>query len=126
MLQHELIRRMVLIDGLSQREVARKLGHARKSVAKALILPAPEPYKLAASKPRPKLDEFVDIVRQWLTEDKLRHRKQRHSAVRIHERLVDEHGFTGGRRSVSDLVKQLRARDGIARGLRSHRAPSGR
>ena len=66
MLQHELIRRMVLIDGLSQREVARKLGHARKSVAKALILPAPEPYKLAASKPRPKLDESVDIVRQWL------------------------------------------------------------
>ncbi len=108
MLQIELIRRMVLVDGLSQREVALKLGHSRKSVAKALLDPAPQPYQLTAPKSRPKLDPFIEIVRQWLFEDKSRHRKQRHSAVRIHERLVDEHGFTGGRRTVSDLVKQLR------------------
>ena len=108
MLKYELIRRMVLVDGLSQREVALKLGHSRKSIAKALEGPAPQPYQLAAPKPRPKLDPFVAIVRQWLFEDKSRHRKQRHSAVRIHERLVDEHGFTGGRRAVSDLVMRLR------------------
>lgn len=108
MLQYELIRRMVLVDGLSQREVAEQLGHSRKTIAKALQSASPEPYTRAAPRPRPMLDGFVEIVRQWLIEDKSRHRKQRHSAVRIHERLVDEHGFTGSRRAVSDLVKNLR------------------
>lgn len=34
--QFELIRRMVLVDGLSVREVARRLEHSRKSIRKAL------------------------------------------------------------------------------------------
>jgi transposase len=106
--QHELIRRLILVDGLSQREVARQLGHSRKTIAKAIKTAAPKPYTLAAPKPRPKLDHFCEIVRQWLLEDQTRHHKQRHTAVRIHERLVNEHDFTGGRRAVSELVKQLR------------------
>ena len=34
--QHELIRRKVTVDGVSQRAVARELGHSRKTVQKAL------------------------------------------------------------------------------------------
>lgn len=108
MQQHELIRRMVLVDGLSQREVASRLGHSRKTVAKALRSPAPTGYTLAQPRPRPKLSPYVPIVRQWLTEDLSRNRKQRHSAVRVFERLRDEHGYAGSRRAVSDLVKELR------------------
>jgi len=33
---YERIRRMVLVEGLSQREVARRLGHSRNTVRKAL------------------------------------------------------------------------------------------
>lgn len=106
--QHELIRRMVLVDGLSQREVARRLGHSRKTIVKALETNAPTGYKLEQPKPRPKLEPFIPIVRQWLTEDLHRHRKQRHTAVRIFERLRDEHGFSGKRRAVRDLVKEVR------------------
>jgi transposase len=108
MQQHELIRRMVLVDGVSQREAGRQLGHSRKTIAKALQTAAPAGYTQSQPRPRPKLQPFVAIVRQWLIEDQQRHRKQRHTAVRIFERLRDEHSYTGSRRAVSDLVKGLR------------------
>ena len=106
--QHELIRRMVYVDGLSQREVASRLGHSRKTVAKALQTASPIGYTNAGSRLRPKLQTYIPIVRQWLTEDLQRHRKQRHTAVRVFERLRDEHDFEGQRRAVSDLVKDIR------------------
>lgn len=106
--QFELIRRMVLVDGLSVREVARRLEHSRKSIRKALENPIPIPYRSEAPKPRPKLDRFVETIRAWLTDDLQRPRKQRHTAVRVWERLRDEHQYPGARRAVSDLVKQLR------------------
>lgn len=106
--QHELIRRMVNVDGLSQREVARRLGHSRKTVAKALETAAPTGYRRNHPAVRPKLGPFESIVRQWLKEDRCRHRKQRHTAVRVFERLRDEHDYSGSRRAVSDLVKRLR------------------
>lgn len=89
--QHELIRRMVLVDSLSQREVARRLGCSRKTIVKVLETNAPTGYKLEKPKPRPKLEPFIPIVRQWLSEDMQRHRKHRHTAVRVFERL-HEHG----------------------------------
>ena len=106
--QFELIRRMVLVDGLSVREVARRLCHSRKSIRKALEHPVPIPYRSEAAKARPKLDRFVETIRAWLTDDLQRPRKQRHTAVRVWERLRDEHQYPGARRAVSDLVKQLR------------------
>jgi transposase len=107
--QHELIRRMVNVDGLSQREVARRLGHSRKTIAKALETASPAGYQRSQQTARPKLGPFESIVAQWLKEDRFRHRKQRHTAVRVFERLRDEHQYTGSRRAVSDLVKQLRS-----------------
>jgi len=67
--QHELIRRMVYVDGLSQREVASRLGHSRKTVAKALKSAAPIGYTKPVSRQRPKLEPYIPIVRQWLSED---------------------------------------------------------
>ena len=37
---YELIRRRVLIEGLSQRVAAQALGHSRKTVAKARVISA--------------------------------------------------------------------------------------
>jgi transposase len=99
--QFELIRRMVLIDGLSVRQVARQLNHSRKTIRKALEHSAPIPYRVDSAKPRPKLDPFVETIRAWLTDDLRRPRKQRHTAVRIWERLRDEHQYDGARRAVS-------------------------
>lgn len=103
-----LIRRMVLIDGCSQREVARRLNRSRDSVKKALLQSEPTPYTLAVPKSRPVMDAVTPIIKAWLEQDRTAPRKQRHTAVRIYERLCDEHQFTGSRRSVSDLVRLLK------------------
>jgi len=53
---YELIRRRVLIDGLSQRKTAKEFGHSRKTVAKALAFRIPPGYRL--SEPPPGLIRF--------------------------------------------------------------------
>ena len=54
---------------------------------------------------RPKLDGFTGIIDQWLSEDRDRPRKQRHTAKRIFEQLRDEHGFAGGYTIIKDYVR---------------------
>lgn len=45
---------------------------------------------------RPNLDGFTEIIDGWLEGDPGVHRKQRHTATRVFERLRDEHGFADG------------------------------
>ncbi len=47
---YELIRCKVEIDGETQQDVAKELGHSRKTVAKALKLRIPPGYRLRARK----------------------------------------------------------------------------
>ena len=108
MYDFDLIRRMVLVDGLSQREVARRLGMSRDSVTKAVLNAEPTPYTLATPKIRPVMDVVKPLIQAWLEQDRGAPRKQRHTAVRIFERLRDEYGFAGSRRSVSELVRLLK------------------
>lgn len=49
---------------------------------------------------------FMEIVDTWLEEDRLVPRKQRHTGVRIFQRLRDEHQFTGGQRTVLAYVQR--------------------
>lgn len=51
------------------------------------------------------MDEVRPIIMHWLEEDRDRHRKQRHTAKRIWERLCDEHGFTGSQSTVRQWVR---------------------
>ncbi len=92
-------------DGLSGRQIARDFGISRDSVAKMLAYSEPPGYRRTAPIRRPKLDAFTDQIDQWLAEDKVRPRKQRHTAKRIFERLRDECGFDGGYTSVKDHVR---------------------
>jgi transposase len=103
----ELIRRLVLIDGLSQREVALKLGRSRKSIRKALINSEPGIYTRKEPRTCPVTDSVAPIVKVWLELDKAKPRKQRHTKTRIFERLRDEYAFQGSLRAVSDLVTKL-------------------
>jgi len=76
---YELIRRKVEIDGQTQRDVAKELGHSRKTVAKALKLRIPPGYRLSEPRPRPAIEP---------------------------ERLRDEYGFKGHYGTVQRYVKQ--------------------
>lgn len=83
-------------QGLSSREAARQFGVSRETVAKMLEFSEPPGYRRTVTAKRPKLDGFTDIIDEYIEGDKLVHRKQRHTAKRIFERLRDEHDFTGG------------------------------
>ena len=90
------IRRRVLVDGLSKRAACREFGIHWDTLQKVLGHAAPPGYRRTAPRPRPKLDPFLPVIHQILEDDRKAPRKQRHTAVRIFERLRDEHGYTGG------------------------------
>jgi hypothetical protein len=62
----EIIRRKVLLDGLSQRDVARELGHSRKTIAKALVHASPPGYQMEAQRKCPVMDAYRPLIEQWL------------------------------------------------------------
>ena len=98
------------VGGLSQREAASRFGIARETVKKMLRHSEPPGYRRHQPPKRPKLDPFTDIIDRILAEDRTVHRKQRHTAKRIFERLRDEHGFSGGQTIVKDYVRERRHR----------------
>lgn len=103
------IRRAVLVDGKSQRQVAQEFGVNRKTVKKMLLNPLPPGYRRERSVTRPKLAAFVETIRTILEGDKEVIPKQRHTARRLFERLRDEYGFQGGYSSIcSFLAKEQR------------------
>jgi transposase len=82
-------------DGLSARQIAKRLGVGRDTVRKALSNPEPKPYTLSAARPAPVFGAFREIVDAILAADESAPRKQRHTATRIYRRLVAEYGYTG-------------------------------
>ena len=104
----ELIRRAYYVERKSQRQISRELHHSRKTVSKALEHPVPPGYRREAPRPEPAIGPFKGIIEAWLTEDKRRPRKQRHTAQRIYERLRDEHGFEGHPATVRRYVAKVR------------------
>ncbi len=104
------VRRACRVDGLSHREAAREFGIDRKTVAKMLAFSVPPGYRRRGPPRRPKLDGFTGVIDRILEEDRGAHRKQRHTAKRLFERLRDEHGFTGGYTIVKDYVRERRSR----------------
>ncbi len=53
----------------------------------------------------------MPIINEIIESDKKAHRKQRHTAQRIFERLRDEHGYYGGLTIVAGAVRRLQCGD---------------
>ena len=107
------VRRACHVEGMSIHEASRMFGLDRKTVRKMMAYSVPPGYRRSAPPRRPKLDAFTGIIDRILEEDQGSHRKQRHTAKRIFERLRDEYGFAGGYTIVKDYVRgrQLRSRE---------------
>jgi transposase len=103
------VRRAVLVDGLSQRAVAREFGLFRKTIRKMLAYEVPSGYKRQQPVERPKLAPWVGVIDAIVEEDKTRPAKQRH-AKRVFDRLRDEDQFTGGYMIVKDYLRSARRR----------------
>ena len=101
------IRRRVLREGVSKRQILRETGMHWGTLKKILTHPSPPGYRRSQSVKRPKIDPYLDRIREILRADQQVHHKQRHTAKRIWERLQEE-GFTGGYTIVKDAVRELR------------------
>lgn len=102
------VRRAVSVEGLSQREAARRFGLSRTTVAKMMQFSVPPGYRRSQAPRRPKLEPYLGVIDQILDEDTHSPRKQRHTAWRLFERLRDEYGFNGGYTIVKDYVRDKR------------------
>jgi transposase len=104
------VRWAVYVEGISQREAARRFGIDPRTVAEMLAFSVPPGYRRSRPPVRPKLDAFLGIIDRILEEDKLQPTKPPHTAKRIFERLRDEHGYAGGITIVRGYVHERRER----------------
>ena len=109
---YELIRRKFFLDAQSGREIAKELGHSRKTVAKAIAHPVPSGYRRKKPPRRPAIEPYRAWIDAWLEEDQSRPRKQRHTAERIYERLRAEHGYAGSSSAVRRYVASRKVGQG--------------
>jgi len=105
------VRHACQIEGLSQREVARRFGLHRNTVRKMLAFSVPPGYRRSKPPACPKLDPVTPVIAAILEADRSAPPKQRHTAKRIYERLRAEHGFEGSYTTVKDYVRARRVRE---------------
>jgi transposase len=112
--QFERIRRDARDEGLSIRALAVKHRVHRRTVRQALADAVPPPRKIPV-RGAPVLGPHVDTVRGWLTEDLTAPRKQRHTARRVWQRLIEEEGVAVAESGVRALVRELKVEVGLDR-----------
>lgn len=111
----EQIRRDRRAGDSSIRELAEKHGVHRRTVRQALASAVPPPRKVYSRRPRPAVDAYAAVIDGWLLADRDAPRKQRHTARRIWQRLVAEHGASLAEVTVSRYVARRRAELGLDR-----------
>jgi transposase len=105
--QFERIRRDARDDELSIRALADRHKVHRRTVRAALGDAVP-PVRKPPARSAPVLGPYEATIRGWLVEDLTAPRKQRHTARRVWQRLLEEHGAVVAESSVRNLVAQLR------------------
>jgi transposase len=114
--QFEQIRRDRDREGLSIHELARRHGVHRRAVRQALESAVPPVKRAPVGRPAPKLGPYRVVIDGWLEADRTAPRKQRHTAKRIHQRLVDELGADVAETTVRQYVRARKRAMGLAVG----------
>jgi transposase len=110
--QYELIRTFHRVYGKNISEIVRETGHSRNTVKKVLRGEFCG-YTKRQSQPYPVLGPYLEVIDEWLLQDKEQPKNQRHTAHRIYERLVETHGFSGSEPTVRRYVREAKARLGV-------------
>ena len=105
--QWATIRRRVLVEGVSKRQVLRETGMHWTTLEKILNHSRPLGYRMRRLRERPKLGPFVDRIREILDSDVGVPKKQHHTAKRIFDRIAEE-GYTGGYTVVKEAVAEIK------------------
>lgn len=110
----ETIRRDRRADpAVSVRELAVRHGVHRRTVRQALASALPPPRKEYPPRARPAIDPWREVIDGWLIGDQDVPRKQRHTARRVWQRLVAEHGARVAEVTVSRYVAARRVEIGL-------------
>jgi transposase len=109
------IRRDARVEEYSIRELARRHGVHRRTVRQALASAEP-PGRKTPTRVAPKLGPYVEVVDAMLVADLDAPRKQRHTARRVHARLVDEHDAQVSYSTVRDYVRRRRPEIAVEHG----------
>lgn len=110
--QYELIRTGYRVYNKNISELARMTGHSRNTIKKA-IRGEPWGYQERKKQPFPVLASFLATIDEWISADKEQPKKQRHTARRVYNRLVAEHGYSGGESTVRRYVKTAKMNYGL-------------
>jgi transposase len=111
----EQIRKDRRVEGVSIRELAGRHGVHRRTVRQALEAAVPPPRKPYPQRPWPAIGRYAELIDSWLLADKEVPRKQRHTARRVWQRLVAEHGAACSEVTVSRYVARRKAELGLDR-----------
>lgn len=111
----EQIRRDREVEGLSIRKLAERHGvhRHRRALRQALAAATPPERARPARRPAPALGPHHELIDQWLEADRQAPRTQRHTARRIWQRLVAEHGAQVAETTVRDYVRARRRQVGM-------------
>jgi transposase len=112
----ERIRRDRREEDLSVRALADRYRVHRRTVRQALTDAVP-PARKAPARVAPALGPYQGVVREWLVADRSAPRKQRHTARRVWQRLVAEHGACVAESTVRAYVAEVRRELGTGTGL---------
>lgn len=104
----EVIRRERREEEVSIRTLARRHHVHRRTVRQAIEAALPPPRRVI-ERAAPAIDPHRVTIRRWLSDDLRAPRKQRHTARRIWQRLVDEHAASVAEATVRRHVRAVRA-----------------
>ncbi|MDN5934053.1 MAG: IS21 family transposase [Pseudonocardia sp.] len=95
--------------GVPIRELARRFGTHRRTVREAFESAVPAPRR-PVTRSSPVMEPWKVTIDGWLEADREAPRKQRHTARRVWQRLVDEHQAIVGESTVRRYVAEVRRR----------------
>jgi len=101
------IRKAFFEEGMNISEIARTYGVDRKTVRRYINKTDwNQPVAVTTVGVFPKLTSYKEKIDHWLLDDKKHKRKQRHTAKRVYNRLVEEYGeqFDCSYRTVAGYV----------------------
>ena len=108
MAQIDYIKDLYENEDLSLREISRRTGHSFQTVQKYAYQENWSAGKLPnlEAENYPNLEQYIPSIDEWMELDRKLPRKQRHTAMRIYHRLVDEQGYQGSYSSVKRYVRK--------------------
>lgn len=108
MAQIQYIKHLYEVEEKSLSEIARLTETNFRTVQKYAYCDDWSQKSLPDLEPKsyPVLGNYLFIIDKWLEEDRKVPRKQRHTAQRIYDRLVKEHGYCGSYSSVKKYVRK--------------------